>query len=188
AANVRGCTAGEHPIRRGAKSSWRVDARAGEVFTVTYRYYAGVLDAGSSFLDDDEVYINGSNLFMLVDGLRSEEHRLTIAAPAEWRIESQLQYAVILSREDGEGPPAGSASSVLSPGVLRSAQDDTNYVARDYDYLIDSPIIAAATMTRHTFDEAGAWFIMIYCVDRGFDREHKIETTRLLCLTKEAHF
>ena len=188
AANVRECTAGEHRIRKEAKSSWRVDARAGEAVTVTYRYYAGVLDAGSSFLDDDEVYINGSNLFMLVDGLRSEEHRLTIAAPAEWRIESQLQYAVILSREDGEGPPAGSASSVLSPGVLRSAQDDTNYVARDYDYLIDSPIIAAATMTRHTFDEAGARFHMIYRDDRGFDTEQYIEPTRAIIRTQAQLF
>src|ERR1051325_4964811 len=80
--------------------------------TVTYRYYAGVLDAGSSFLDDDEAYINGTNLFMLVEGLRAEEHQLTIAAPAEWRIETQLP----------------------------------DLVARDYDQLIDSPIIAPAVV------------------------------------------
>jgi len=146
AANVREWTAGEHRIWKDAKSAWRVDARAGEACEVTYRYYAGVLDAGSSFLDDSEAYINGSNLFMLVDGLRGEEHRLTMAAPADWRIESQLR----------------------------------DLVARDYDHLIDSPIIAAATMTRHTFDEAGARFHMIYRDDEGFDTEQYIEPTRAM--------
>ena len=91
-------------------SSWRVDARAGEEVTVRYRYYAGVLDAGSSFLDEDEAYFNGSNLFMLVEGLRGEEHLLTIAAPADWRIETQLPR-----------------------------DDDGTFRARDYDHLIDSP-------------------------------------------------
>src|ERR1051325_2636554 len=111
AANMREW-GGSHRVWKEAKSAWRVDARAGEAVTVTYRYYAGVLDGGSSFLDDDEAYINGTNLFMLVEGLRAEEHQLTIAAPAEWRIETQLP----------------------------------DLVARDYDQLIDSPIIAPAVV------------------------------------------
>lgn len=146
AANVREWSAGDHRIWKEAKSAWRVDARAGEAVTVTYRYYAGVLDAGSSFLDDDEAYINGSNLFMLVEGLRAEEHRLTIACPAEWRIESQLP----------------------------------ELVARDYDHLIDSPVIAAASMTRHTFSEAGARFHLIFRGDDGVDTEKYVEPTRAI--------
>ncbi|HKR64196.1 MAG TPA: hypothetical protein VJZ00_10745, partial [Thermoanaerobaculia bacterium] len=118
AANVREWTAGDARMWKDGKTSWRIDARAGEEVSVRYRYYAGQLDAGSSFLDDDEAYFNGSNLFMLVDGLRDEEHRLTIAAPAEWTIETQLP------REDAQ-----------------------TFVARDYDHLIDSPTIAAATIT-----------------------------------------
>ncbi|HET8797078.1 MAG TPA: hypothetical protein VFO89_05310, partial [Thermoanaerobaculia bacterium] len=82
AANVREWSAGGRQIWKDGKTSWRIDARAGDEVTVRYRYYAGVLDAGSSFLDEDEAYFNGSNLFMLVEGLRAQEHLLTVAAPA----------------------------------------------------------------------------------------------------------
>jgi predicted metalloprotease with PDZ domain len=150
AANVRQWTAGEHRIWKDGKSSWRVDAGAGEQVTVTYRYYAGVLDAGSSFLDDDEAYFNGSNLFMLVEGLRGEEHRLTVAAPADWRIETQLR------------------------------RDGTAFVARDYDYLIDSPAIAAAKLTRHSFEEAGARVHLVFRGDDGIDTEQYAEPVRLI--------
>ena len=157
AANVREW-GGSHRVWKDAKSSWRVDAGAGEAVTVTYRYYAGVLDAGSSFLDDDEAYFNGSNLFMLVEGLRSQEHRLTVAAPAEWRIETQLP------------------------------RDDEQYVARDYDHLIDSPFICAAEMTRHTFSEAGARFHLIFRDDEGIDTEQYVEPTRAIARTQAELF
>jgi predicted metalloprotease with PDZ domain len=159
AANVREW-GGSHRVWKDAKSAWRVDARAGEAVTVTYRYYAGVLDAGSSFLDDDEAYLNGTNLFMLVDGLRAEEHRLTIAAPAEWRIETQLP-------REGDGQ---------------------TFVARDYDHLLDSPLIAAAELTRYTFSEAGARFHLIFRGGEGIDTEQYVEPTRIIARTQAALF
>lgn len=157
AANVREW-GGSHRVWKEAKSVWRVDARAGEAVTVTYRYYAGVLDAGSSFLDDDEAYVNGTNLFMLVEGTRGEEHRLTIAAPAEWRIETQLP------------------------------REENAFVARDYDHLVDSPLIAAAEWTRHTFSEAGARFHLVFRGDEGLDTEQYVEPTRVIARTQAQLF
>jgi predicted metalloprotease with PDZ domain len=151
AANVREWTAGEANVWKDGKSSWRVEARAGEEVTVRYRYYGGVLDAGSSFLDEGEAYVNGSNLFMLVNGLREEEHLLTIAAPADWFIETQL--------------PRG---------------EDNAFHARDYDHLIDSPVIAAASMTRHSFVEHGARIHLVFRDDEGIDTEQFVEPVRAL--------
>jgi predicted metalloprotease with PDZ domain len=151
AANVREWSAGEQRIWKESTHVWRVEAQAGEEVVVRYRYYAGVLDAGSSFLDDDEAYFNGSNLFMLVEGLRGEPHQLTIAAPAEWRIETQLPRS-----------------------------DEGTYLARDYDHLIDSPTIAAASMTRHSFVEEGARFHLIFRGDEGLDTDQYVEPVRLI--------
>lgn len=157
AANVRdwSATGGENDrllrVWKDGKSTWRVDARRDELVTLRYRYYAGVLDAGSSFLDHDEAYFNGTNLFMLVDGLRSEEHRLSIGAPAEWRIETQLP------REDAH-----------------------MFVARDYDHLIDSPAICAAKMTRHSFSENGSTIHMVFRGDEGLDSETWVEPARAI--------
>lgn len=160
AANVREWGSDARRVWKDGKSSWRVEARAGEEVTFRYRYYAGVLDAGSSFLDPEEAYFNGSNLFMMVEGLRGEEHRLTIAAPAEWRIETQLA-------RDEEG---------------------TTYRARDYDHLIDSPTICAERMTRHTFNESGATIHMVFRGDEGIDTEQYVEPVRAIVREQAALF
>ena len=159
AANVREWSAGEARTWKDGKTSWRVDARAGEEVTFRYRYYAGVLDAGSSFLDDDEAYFNGSNLFMLVEGLRDQEHLLTIAAPADWLVETQLQR-----------------------------EDEHTFRARDYDHLIDSPTIAAATMTRHSFVENEARFHLVFRGADGIDTESYVEPMRAIAATQAALF
>jgi len=159
AANVREWSADEARVWKDGKTSWRVDARAGEEVVFRYRYYAGVLDAGSSFLDEDEAYFNGSNLFMLVEGLRAEEHLLTIAAPAEWLIETQL------------------------PRV-----DENTFRARDYDHLIDSPAIAAATLTRHSFTESGARFHLVFRGDKDIDTESYVEPLRALAKSQAQLF
>lgn len=85
AANVRQWSPS---MRKVAKSTWQVAARAGEEVAVRYRYYAGVLDAGSSFLSEEEAYWNGSNLFLWVEGLRHEPCQLTVRT--DWPIQSQL--------------------------------------------------------------------------------------------------
>lgn len=145
---------------KDGKTAWRVDVREGERVTVRYRYYAGILDAGSSFLDEREAYFNGTNLFMLVEGLRTEPHQLTIAAPAEWRIETQLPQT--------------------DPGVCE---------ARDYDHLLDSPVIASERMTRHSFQEAGAMIHLVFVGDEeGIDTEQFIEPVRALVRTQAELF
>jgi predicted metalloprotease with PDZ domain len=144
AANVREWSANLH---KTGKSEWRAAARAGEEVVVSYRYYAGVLDAGSSFLDGEEAYFNGSNLFLCVDALRREPALLTVAAPGDWIVETQL--------------PRDEA------GVFH---------ARDYDHLIDSPTIASASVTRHSFVESGA---RIHLVAKGEgDFEQYLEPLR----------
>lgn len=148
AANVRSWS---ENVRKIDKAVWQCTAGAGEEMVVTYRYYAGVLDAGSTFLDDDGLYVNPSNLLMLVEGLRSEESRLTLAMPGEWLIESQLPR-----------------------------DDDGALHARDYDHLIDSPIFAAAAMTRHSFVESGARVHLIVRHDDGIDIEPFVEPLRAI--------
>lgn len=85
AANVREWTPN---LRKVAPNVWCAEAKRGEEVEVRYRYWAGVLDAGSSYLDREEAYFNGSNLFLWIDGLRSDECVLTVET--DWPIVSQL--------------------------------------------------------------------------------------------------
>jgi predicted metalloprotease with PDZ domain len=165
AANVREWSAqgdDERFLRvwKEGKSSWRVEAAKGEEIRFQYRYYAGTLDAGSSFLDPEEAYFNGSNLLMMVEGLRAEEQTLTVAAPAEWLVETQLP------RED---------AADQEPDLT-----GTTFRARDYDHLIDSPVIAAGVMTRHTFRETEATIHLIFRGDEGIDSERFIDPVKAI--------
>ena len=141
----------ELQVEKIEKSVWQVKAPAGTQVTFRYRYYAGVLDAGSSFLDETEAYFNGSNLFMMVEGARDEECRLTIAAPADWRIETQL-----------------------------AREDDNTFIARDYDHLIDSPTIAAPRLTRYSFNESGAKIHLIFVNDEHVETDQFIDPVRAI--------
>lgn len=53
-------------------------------------------------------------------------------------------------------------------------------VARDYDHLIDSPFIASPAMTRHSFEEGGATFHLIFRGDEGIDTEQFVEPVRAI--------
>jgi predicted metalloprotease with PDZ domain len=146
-------------IWKDGKSSWRVESKAGEEITVSYRFYAGVLDAGSSFLDETEAYFNGSNLFMMVEGLRGENVRLSLAAPADWRIETQLPR-----------------------------EDESTFLASDYDHLIDSPVIAAPSFTRHSVSESGARIHLIFLGDERIDTEQFVDPIRALVRNQASLF
>jgi predicted metalloprotease with PDZ domain len=139
-------------LSKVATSVWEADARAGDNVVVRYRYWAGVLDAGSSFLDSTEAYFNGSNLFMWIDGLREQPATLTIAAPDDWLIETQLTRV-----------------------------GHHHFEARDYDHLIDSPVICAKELHHYTFDD-------FHIVSIGLDCERFVEPLRKIAKAQIAVF
>ncbi len=151
AADVREWSAN---LRKVGKSQWRVNAKRGDEVEVTYRYFAATLDAGSSFLAEDEAYVNPSNLLMCVDALRGERCTLSLDAPVSWRIETQL----------------------------------TDFVARDYDHLIDSPIIASPDMRVHSFEESGATISMVFRNAHRIDTEALVEPVRKIVREQAAFF
>jgi predicted metalloprotease with PDZ domain len=164
AANVRDWSPNLEKI---AKSTWRVQAAAGEQVTVRYRYYAGVLDAGSSFLDAREAYFNGSNLFMMVEGQRGQPCDLSIATA--WHIETQLPRR---------------ATGALA-GERESGQ---TFAARDYDHLIDSPVIASDDLKSESFVESGAAVHLIFAGAEGIDTARFVEPLRAIVREQAALF
>ncbi len=166
AMNVREWSAGA-AVWKDGKASWRIDVRAGDRVVMRYRYYAGVLDAGSSFLDPDEAYFNGSNLFMMVEGLREEPAVLLVRTPGQWRVETQLPHLSTAARGD---------------------RLEHRFEARDYDHLIDSPAIAAPRMTHHTFDDCGSAIHLVFLGDEGIDTLQYVEPLRAIARAQSAIF
>jgi len=141
------------------KSLWRVETGRGEAVRVRYRFFAGVLDAGSSFLDADEAYFNGSNLFMMVVGQRSSKAVLDLQVPKGWKVVTQLEKV--------------------------SAR---RYEARDYDYLIDSPTIISPTVEERRFEESGSEIVLAFQNHKSVDVRRFVAPVRRIAKGHAALF
>ncbi len=109
----------QEPIlfEKTGKDSWQIHAGKEEKIVVRYRYYAAVLNAGSTYLDEQQLYINPVNCFMYVEGRTNEPIQVQFIIPGNYHIATQLPK--------------------LTKHTL---------IADNYDLLADSPLIASASM------------------------------------------
>jgi predicted metalloprotease with PDZ domain len=153
AANVRSWSATANgaavAVTKVAKSTWRIEAKRGAEIEMRYRFFAGVLDAGSSFLDSGEAYFNGSNLLMMIEGQRDETQRLELKVPRGWKVATQLQR--------------------IAAGV---------YEARDYDYLIDSPVVISPSLVTESFNVGKHRIELVFQDPQELDTAALAEATR----------
>lgn len=148
AKNVHGKTL---PVEKVDKSTWMIRSRPNEKVTFGYRFFAGVLDAGSSYLDEREAYFNGTNLFVMVDEQRDSPVSLDLRVPDGWRVETQL-----------------------------SRDDKGKFHARNYDYLIDSPTIVSPSLVTHEFEESGCRVTLVFQNAENDDTARFVEPVRAL--------
>ena len=79
-------------IRKVDKDTWRVqNPTEGNTITIQYRYYANIIDAGSSYVGAFQAYFNGSNIFMYVENRYDSPCFLEIKRlPQDWKVASAL--------------------------------------------------------------------------------------------------
>lgn len=134
AKNVRGFRA-ETPdgralvSRKITKDSWKVECRGEETIYFVYEYYAAELNAGSTWLDETQLYVNPVNCCIYLTNRLEEVCTLELQIPENWRIATALQQP---------------ADNVL--------------VASDFDRLADSPFIASPTLQHNYFVLEGVEF------------------------------
>ena len=76
----------EIPFRKITKDLWEVACDGAQEVTITYNYYANVLDAGSSYLDQNQLYVNPVNCCMYVIGRENEKYSLELDIPKDYQI------------------------------------------------------------------------------------------------------
>lgn len=99
----------------------------GKPFDVRYRVFAATPSVRTSMLDDTHASINGASVFVFEPGKLDRPHRVQIAAPDGWDVHTAL--------------PA----------------QDGDFVATDYDVLVDSPI-EVGTPTVQRYEQGGTAF------------------------------
>ncbi len=108
-------------IKKISKDAWALTNQPGPV-TISYRYYAFVMDAGNSWLDDEQLYINFINCAMYAEELMQKPCRVTLDIPKNYQV-----------------------ASGLKPG------NNNTFSAPSYYQLVDSPLIASPTLRKISY-------------------------------------
>ncbi|MGV3561544.1 M61 family metallopeptidase [Larkinella arboricola] len=157
AKNVEGfrATAGNQPVRseKIRKNTWRVYSTADQL-SIFYKVYAYELSVRTSFIDASHGYLNGASIFMYLDHLRQQPHRLVIQPYKDWK-------------KIATGLPA-------VPGQANT------YEAADYDVLVDSPVEIG---NHHTFSftAAGVPHTVAIYGDKVYDDAKLADDMKRVC-------
>ncbi|MBD2714298.1 M61 family metallopeptidase [Microvirga sp. STR05] len=117
------------PTRKLTKDRWEVASAKGRTVQVRYNFYAHQMDAGGSWLDETQLYLNPVQGFMYVEGRQHEPCQVQLQLPDGWQLACGL-------------PQSG-------PNTLQ---------AQSFDHLADSPLIASPTLQYRNYEVQGLPF------------------------------
>ncbi|MFL6197449.1 MAG: M61 family metallopeptidase [Thermoanaerobaculia bacterium] len=122
ARNVEGLSAADEqggglPVEKTVKNRWRIETRNAPRVTLRYRVYAREMSVRTNFVDSSFALINGAPTFLTPVGGESRPHLVRMELPPEWTVSSSP-----LPHPEGGGPH--------------------DYLAADFDTLVDSPLYA----------------------------------------------
>lgn len=106
------------------KDLWEVKVENSEIVKIRYNYFSHELNAGSTFLDEHQLYMNPVNCMLYVIGREEEQCFMKLILPEDYRVAIALD-----SNEDGD------------------------FIAKNFDELADSPFIASNSLQHHSFIE-----------------------------------
>ena len=103
------------------KDTWLVKTEHTKSITVQYNYYANELNAGSTFVDAELIYVNPVNCLVYIDALIDHPISISVANKFKWQIATSLKNI---------------------DGVLH---------ATNYDELVDSPFIVSPNLQSESY-------------------------------------
>ncbi len=115
--------------RKLSKDSWEIRMNGSKMAYVCYTYFAAQMDAGSCWLDEDQLYLNPVHCFMYLEDRIHENCEIRLKISPEYKVATSLKK--------------------LSEYEL---------VAEDYHELVDSPLIASANLHYHQYTSHGVLF------------------------------
>lgn len=126
------------PISKTTKDSWQVLCPNIDTVTLRYTYYANTLNAGSTFADNRQVYVNPVNCLVYTIG--AEHLPCTVELPT-------------------------TANALLACGLpytteTNGAAKTFTLTAKNYDELADSPFILSTHLKHFGFNEARVNFTL----------------------------
>ena len=110
------------------KDSWEISSNETKYIKIEYQYYANELNAGSSYFDEQQLYVNPVNCFLYAEGKEQFPISLELNIPENYTIASSL------------------------------VQENNFLLAENFDELADSPFICSKNLEKQTYSVADTNF------------------------------
>lgn len=107
--------------QKSNKNTWVVQTAGCSTITIKYSYYATDLNAGSTFLDASQLYVNPVNCCLFTDETYNDPITVQLNIPQSWEVAHPLKV------------------------------ENNVFVAANYDELADSPFICSAGLQKTTY-------------------------------------
>ncbi|MBL4708126.1 MAG: M61 family metallopeptidase [Flavobacteriales bacterium] len=117
--------------QKRSKDLWAVDCMGAKRVIIRYNYFANELNAGSTYLAEDQLYMNPVNCLIYEESRMQEACYLALKLPKD--------YKVAIALEETE---------------------KNTFLAKDFDELVDSPFIASANIQYNSFELSGTTFYL----------------------------
>jgi len=126
------------PFQKITKDCWKIQTKGVKELHIKYSYYAVDLNAGSTFLDDRQLYVNPVNCSVYVPERMNEPCEVELKIPANYMVATSMQNKVKETKD--------------------KKQTKRNLSAKDYHEFADSPFIASPTLQQNMFIMDGVEF------------------------------
>jgi predicted metalloprotease with PDZ domain len=80
------------PSLKQNNNLWEIETNGAKKVEVRYTYLANKMDAGGSWVDEEQWYINWINCIFYVVGRESEQYQIHLNIPSYWIVASSLTY------------------------------------------------------------------------------------------------
>lgn len=114
------------PFQKVSKDSWRIEGIETPTVIIRYNYYSAELNAGSTWLDENQLYINPVNCFLYDPDNVSASYEVQLELPENYEIACGLE--------------------TIGKHTLR---------ARNMQQMMDCPFIASASLWHRTYEVQG---------------------------------
>lgn len=133
-------------LHKVSKDRWYFSAGESGKYSIQYQFHASQMDAGGSWSDDEQLYINFINLAFQVLGREEEKIIIKLDLPSNYRVATALP-----SSKTGK------------------------FIAEGFQHLVDSPLIASATLKHYQYQVYAHTFHLWFQGDIHFDMEELLE-------------
>lgn len=148
------------PLEKLDKSSWRAPAHSKDL-TVRYQVYAWDLSVRAAHVDRTHAFLNGTSVFLCVDGQEDEPVSVVFERPVH-DVSEAFQLATTLPAADIDASGYG------------------RYLACDYDELIDHPVEQGA-FKQLNFEACGVPHEVVLTGNCHFDEARVVKDLTTIC-------